>query len=100
MSTMTEQDNVALWEGVRRFAMLPGWLDEATQPDRFVESLRRAVPELASGDLAVEECDIGHVRLKRDVWTGIYELTAAGPGEGERRVVVLRGTIFPPPTAD
>ena len=36
MSTITERDDRALWDGVRRFAALPDWLDAANQPDRFV----------------------------------------------------------------
>src|SRR5690349_15424939 len=96
MSTLTEQDDRALWDGVRRFATLPAWLDAATQPKRFIESMRRAIPEFASGALTIHECDIGNVRLKRDFWTGAYELIVGGPGAGERRDVALRGTIFPP----
>jgi Phosphotransferase enzyme family len=96
MSSIIEKDNPAVWEGVRRFATLPDWLDAATQPERFIESFARTVPEFASGALAIEECDVAHVRLKRDFWTGVYELTVVGPGEDERRVVALRGTIFPP----
>jgi hypothetical protein len=85
----------ALWAGVRQFAALPDWLEAATTPETFCAALARVVPELAIGDLEVQECDIGHVRIKRDVWTGVYELTIAG-SSGEPRVVALRGTIFPP----
>ena len=84
MSTITQHDDRAMWDGVRRFAALPDWLDAATRPDRFTEALVRAIPEFASGALAVRECDIGHVRLKRDYWTGVYELTIEGP---DRQVV-------------
>jgi len=86
----------ALWDGVRQFAVLPTWLEAATTPDRFCAALTRAVPELASGELTIQECDIGHVRIKRDTWTGVYELTIAGPRGDQSRVVALRGTIFPP----
>ena len=100
MSTITQHDDRAMWDGVRRFAALPDWLDAATQPNRFIEALARAIPEFASGALAIRECDIGHVRLKRDYWTGVYELTIEGPGAGERRVVALRGTILPPESTE
>jgi hypothetical protein len=96
MSTMIEKNNLVLWEGVRRFATLPDWLDAATQPERLVESLVRVVPEFASGAQTILECDIGHVRFKRDVWTGVYELTIAGADGAEPRVVALRGTILSP----
>jgi hypothetical protein len=86
----------ALWDGVRQFAALPDWLEAATAPEPFCAALTRAVPELASGELIIQECDIGHVRIKRDSWTGVYELTVAGPRGDQPRVVALRGTIIPP----
>ncbi len=91
-----DQTHAALWDGVRQFAALPAWLEAATTPETFCAALARMVPELAIGDLKIQECDIGHVRIKRDVWTGVYELKLAGPGGGLPRVVVLRGTIYPP----
>jgi hypothetical protein len=86
----------ALWDGVHQFATLPGWLEAATTPEPFCAALTRAVPEFTSGELIIQECDIGHVRIKRDVWTGVYELTVAGPHGDQPRVVALRGTIIPP----
>src|SRR5262245_54502883 len=86
----------ALWDGVRQFATLPDWLEAATTSEPFCAALMRAVPEFTSGELTIRECDIGHVRIKRDVWTGVYELTIAGPRDDPPRVVALRGTIIPP----
>jgi phosphotransferase family enzyme len=100
MSTVIEQADHAVWEGVRRFAALPDWLDAATQPERFVAAINRAIPEFAAGSLTIYECDIGHVRFKRDFWTGIYELTVGEPGTGERRTIALRGTILPPQASE
>jgi hypothetical protein len=85
----------ALWDGLRQFAALPAWLERATTPEPFCAALARAVPELAAGELTIQECDIGHVRIKRDVWTGVYELTLAGP-DAVPHVLALRGTISPP----
>jgi hypothetical protein len=95
MSTIAEDRATALWDGVRQFAALPEWLLAAAEPVPFCTALAHAVPELASGDLTIQECDIGHVRIKRDVWTGTYELTLATRA-GERRTIALRGTIIPP----
>src|SRR5206468_12999328 len=78
------------------FVALPDWLSAATDPQQVSRALARAVPELASGELAIEDCDIGHVRIKRDVWTGVYTFTLAGGQRGGQEVVALRGTIFPP----
>src|SRR5690348_338446 len=102
MSTIVEEraQAAALWNGLRQFAALPDWLNAATDPQQVSAALARAVPELASGDLAIEDCDIGHVRIKRDVWTGVYTLTLAEGQRGGQRVVALRGTIFPPGQPD
>jgi hypothetical protein len=97
MSTIAEQPAQAsgIRQGLRQFAALPDWLLAATDPDTFCAALGRVVPELAAGDLAISECDIGHIRIKRDVWVGVYELTLADRS-GQPRTVALRGTILPP----
>jgi hypothetical protein len=94
MSTVVEAQRqpAAVWNHLRHFAALPDWLLSATDPKQVAGAIAAAVPEFASGDLAIADCDIGHVRIKRDVWTGVYTLTMT---EGQR-VVALRGTIFPP----
>lgn len=86
----------AIWRGLQQFAALPDWLNAATDPEQFVAALARAEPALAAGKLNVQECDIGHVRIKRDVWTGIYKLKVADPSGAEGRTIALRGTIIPP----
>ena len=97
MSTIVkEPQTTAVWSGLRQFAALPDWLNAATDPAQVSDALARAVPELASGELAIVDCDIGHVRIKRDVWTGVYTLALAERRDGAQRVVALRGTIFPP----
>ena len=98
MSTIADQPTHAagIRQGLGQFAALPDWLLAATDPDTFCAALRRAVPELAAGDLAIKECDIGHVRIKRDVWIGVYELTLSDRQSDQPRTVALRGTIIPP----
>lgn len=97
MSTMTERSATApTWQGLDQFTKLPEWLSDAIDPALFIRSLARIVPEFATGDLIVEECDIGSVRIKRDVWIGTYTLTLARSSGESAGVVALRGTILPP----
>jgi hypothetical protein len=97
MATIAERgSSAAIWRGLQQFTALPDWLNAATDPERFVAALTRAVPALAAGGLRVQACDIGTVRIKRDVWTGFYKLRVAGPGDTEARELALRGTIIPP----
>ncbi|HJZ48695.1 MAG TPA: hypothetical protein VKE41_16070, partial [Roseiflexaceae bacterium] len=93
-------ESSTIWQGVRQFAELPVWLLAATDANSFCTALARAVPELAAAGLTIAECDIGHVRIKRDIWTGVYELTLAGQQHDQTRVVALRGTILPPGQPD
>src|SRR6266511_3805265 len=98
MSTI-ERDQLqdaAVWDGLREFAELPDWLNAATDPAQVSAALARAIPEVAAGDLAIQDCDIGHVRIKRDVWTGAYALTLLERHSGQQNAVALRGTIVPP----
>jgi thiamine kinase-like enzyme len=89
-------ETISLWDGIGMFATLPNWLDAATTPERFCEALTRAVPTFASGERVIQECDIGHVRIKRDVWAGVYTLTTTDSTGGDPEVIALRGTITPP----
>lgn len=98
MSTIADQPMHAasIRQGLHEFAALPDWLIAVTDPATFCAALARAVPELAAGDLTITECDIGHVRIKRDVWIGVYELTLADRQSDQPRSVALRGTLLPP----
>ena len=96
MATLAEHAPAAIWRGLARFAALPDWLNAATDPEQVIRSLTRAVPEFATGALAAQECDIGNVRIKRDVWIGVYALTVTRPGTSEPETVELLGTILPP----
>src|SRR5690349_16671615 len=83
-------------DSLRRLATLPNWLMAARQPARVCSALARAVPEFAAGELMIRDCDIGHVRIKRGVWIGVYTLTIDRLQPNQRQVVTLRGTIIPP----
>jgi hypothetical protein len=54
------------------------------------------VPEFSSGQLSLEDCEIGHMRYKTEVWTGTYELHIREPESGAVRVLPFLGTIYPP----
>src|SRR5919202_1931903 len=96
--------------GLQPLGALPTWLEAAAQPERVQSALARSGLQLASacaaGELTLEACEIRRLRFRAKIqcWTGSYLLTVAGPQLGQRRVVVLRGTIVPPgmeePAAD
>jgi thiamine kinase-like enzyme len=98
MSTIVDRPihTNSIRKGLDQFAALPDWLIAATDPDTFCAALVRAVPELTTGALVITDCDVGHVRIKRDVWTGVYELTLPQPHSDQSRTIALRGTIIPP----
>jgi hypothetical protein len=84
--------------GLQPFGALPVWLEAAAQPERVQRALARSIPACAAGELTLEACEIKRLRFKAKTrcWTGSYRVTVAGPQPGQRRVVVLRGTILPP----
>jgi Ser/Thr protein kinase RdoA (MazF antagonist) len=77
------------------FATLPDWLIAVVQPGTVRAALVQSIPELASGQRTLLQCEVGRVRMKKDRWTGIYRLTLATQEGGERHVQ-LQGTLFPP----
>src|SRR5919199_2809554 len=84
--------------GLQQFSSLPAWLEAAAQPERVQSALVRSIPTFAAGELELEACEIRRLRFKANIrrWTGSYRLSVVGPQPGQRRVVVLRGTIVPP----
>src|SRR5437764_14588408 len=84
--------------GLQQFTALPAWLEAAAQLERVQSALARSIPACAAGELTLEACKIRRLRFraKTRCWTGSYRITVAGPQPGQRRVVVLRGTIVPP----
>src|SRR5919199_3304512 len=84
--------------GLQPLGALPAWLEAAAQPKRVQSALARSLPAFATAELQLEVCEIGLLRFsaKTRCWTGVYRFTVAGPQPGQRRVVVLRGTIVPP----
>jgi hypothetical protein len=87
---------LALPSGLEHFMELPDWLVAMVQPQRVRSALERAIPEFASGELILQACDIRRVRIKKDRWVGIYQLTVDRPQGGQRRIVQAQGTLFPP----
>src|ERR687885_1837271 len=92
----------AMPAGLQPFGALPAWLEAAAQPERVRSALARSglkpASACAAGELTLEVCEIKGLRFsaKTGCWTGSYRVTVAGPQPGQRRVVVLRGTIIPP----
>lgn len=83
-------------DGLDRFAQLPDWLIAIVQPERVRAALAQAIPEIAAGELTANACEISRVRLKKERWTGIYQLTVEMPNGDARRVIRMHGTLIPP----
>src|SRR5919204_3090938 len=102
MSTHVEQRGQhapgAVPAGLHQFGVLPAWLEAAAQPERVQSALARSIPACAIGELTLESCELKRLRFrgKTRCWMGSYCVTVAGLQPGQRRVVVLRGTIIPP----
>src|SRR5947208_3497019 len=104
MSTTVERrdQHAPMAVGLHQFSALPAWLQAAAQPARVQSALARSglkpTSACAAGELKLEACKIKRLRFKANTrcWTGSYRFTVAGPQPGQRRVVVLRGTIVPP----
>jgi aminoglycoside phosphotransferase (APT) family kinase protein len=62
---------------------------------RVRAALVSAIPEFASGQLALLECEISRLRMKKDHWTGIYELMVAEPGS-QPRTFQTQASLIPP----
>jgi hypothetical protein len=87
----------AVRAGLGRFAELAPWLLAATDPDCLGPALRRAIPEVASGQLVLHEVEAGRLRLKGEVWRARYQLRVGG-GNGDVRTVPLEGSLRRPGT--
>src|SRR5919204_175188 len=82
--------------GLRLFATLPGWLVAIVSPERVSEAMSKEIAEFASGQLALEGCEVSRARIKRDYWTALYKLTVSEPQTDRREAISLRGKLFPP----
>lgn len=79
-----------------RFARLPDWLTAASDGDAVRAALALRVPEFASGELELRDCEVPRVRLKRLLQAAVCRVTyAAAPG-GPDEVVELLGEIVAP----
>src|SRR5437773_11281908 len=99
MSTVAEP-RYAPPAGLELFAELPDWLVAIVQAERVRNALERVIPEFASGELALQGCQIRRMRIKKDRWIGIFQLTVGGPHSGPSQVVPTQGMVFPPTTDD
>ena len=50
------QPVAGLWEGLQEFAVLPGWLTAARDPQTVCRALLDRVLEFSSGQLSLEDC--------------------------------------------
>ena len=100
MSTATElldqNQRMDVSDKLQRFATLPEWLYAIADPDTVRAAVERGIPEIASGALTLKGCDVKRVRIKKDRWTAMYQLTIAELPQ----VVKLRGTLIPPGQAE
>jgi hypothetical protein len=83
---------------LQRLAELPGWLLAALQPEQVSAALMRDIPELASGALKLRSCKVKRLLLKDDSgrWTGAYNVAVEDPQTGQKRTIVLDGTLTAP----
>lgn len=87
-----------IFEGLRRFMHPPAWLSAAVDTERICAELTASVPEFARGDLALTECKVKRLRLKRgqNGWTGQYELVVERPGDSAPQVEMVGARLIPP----
>jgi Phosphotransferase enzyme family len=103
MSTVTEPGQTyttTIVENLQLFAQLPGWLSAVVDQDRVRRALMQNIPEFASGELTLQDCDLKRVRVKKDSWTAMIRLKVAEPQNAGSRVVALRCTLIPPGKAE
>jgi hypothetical protein len=91
----TEPSHLDVIGNLHQLATLPDWLAAAANGARVAAALERAVPELASGALAIRRCKVDNLRLKGQQWLARYELTVA-QADGPARELALIGTLTAP----
>jgi aminoglycoside phosphotransferase (APT) family kinase protein len=82
--------------GLGAFADLPDWLLAIVQPERVRLAIAQAIREIASGKLTAKSCEISRVRLKKNRWTGIYQISVEMPNGDARQAIRMQGTLIPP----
>ena len=103
MSSVIEPDRASatnISESLQRFALLPDWLSAIIDQDRVHRALAQSIPEFASGELMLQDCDVKRVRIKKDGWTAMIRLKVAEPQNGSSRVVALHSRLIPPGKAE
>jgi hypothetical protein len=84
----------AVWEGLRRFSVLPAWLRDAVRSDLVADALR-ALPDFAGGTVTAEEVRVRQPRLEGEHWSARYQVTVRECGRAARRVTLV-GDLYPP----
>ena len=77
------------------FAEIPEWLAAAMRPESVSGSLRRHVPELATGEVTLVRCTPDRLRAKGDEWLARYTLLLQW-ADGSSDEVVLVGRLLSP----
>ena len=95
-SPRPQTDDATLIDSLAPLAQMPDWLRAIVQPERVRTALARSVPQVVSGELLLRSCEIRRVRIKKDRWTGIYELTTQRAGQEHPQSVLLQGALLPP----
>jgi hypothetical protein len=83
---------------LRMFLYLPEWLSAVADTDLVAEALRTS-PAFAGSTLTLEAVHVTRLRLKKNRWSGLYQLTVTDKA-GIRREVTLQGTLIPSPGAE
>jgi len=94
--SISQQQDILIWEGLQIFQVFPDWLVAARDPARICAALSQAIPEFRSGQLILHECDSSNIRYKGENWTGFYELTVSKPGESSTSEIHLDGVLSAP----
>jgi thiamine kinase-like enzyme len=93
---LDQEQDAGVGNGLGLFSQLPDWLIAARDPDRIRDRLSQIVPEFNTGQLLLQNCEVGHIRYKDNHWTGLYHLTTSLPGEEAPQKTTLEGMIYPP----
>jgi hypothetical protein len=97
-ANIEDSTDTDITDGLAKLAQLPEWLLAPLKADSVRDALQRAVPEFASGALALRGASIKRMVLdSAGRWVGTYKLNVEG-ANGARRSIGLRGTFAPSAT--
>lgn len=78
------------------FAKVPDWLTAPFNSSGVLTALGRHVPEFASRELELRECEIKRVKLEHKSQTALYRLTYVRRSTGHERIAEVLGVIVSP----